>query len=263
MKRVLITGTGSGIGKACKEIFLQNGFEVIGLDINRQEECQNFRSYQVDITNFYELSKIKNELKGNNIIFDSIINVAGIHKMASFVETDLNKIKQVIDVNLMGPIAVNNLFHELLIEKGKIVIVTSEVASFDPLPFNGLYSVSKIALENYAQALRQELNLLGQKVITILPGAIETPLSKGSIDDTKCLADSTNLYKKESSKFVTITKKFMGKPLSPNKLAKKIFKVTLKKKTRLRYKIHHNFGLVLLSILPKRLQCYLIKLILK
>ena len=69
--------------------------------------------------------------------------------------------------------------------------MTSEVASLDPMPFNGLYNVSKTALDSYSQALRQELNLLGQVVITIKPGSIETPLSEGSLVDTKNLAENT------------------------------------------------------------------------
>ena len=157
---------------------------------------------------------------------------------------------------------INNKLHKYLKPKGKIIIITSEVAGFDPLPFNGLYSISKIALENYAQALRQELNLLKQKVITIMPGAIETPLQGGSLEDTTKLSENTMLYKEQSKKFLKITKKFMGTPLKPEKLAKIIYKVTNKKRNKLTYKVHRNIGLVLLNILPKRLQCFIIKKIL-
>ena len=51
----------------------------------------------------------------------------------------------------------------------------------------------------------------------------------------------------------------MGKPLKPTKVAKLIYKVTIKRKPKLSYGIHANFGLKLLNILPKRLQCYIIK----
>ena len=183
--------------------------------------------------------------------------------MASLVENEYLDLKKVIDINLLGPMLINNKLHQFLKPKGKIIIVTSEVAGFDPLPFNGLYSISKIALENYAQALRQELNLLKQKVITIMPGAIETPLQGGSLSDTAELSEKTLLYKNQSKKFLKITKKFMGTPLKPEKLAKVIYKVTIKKKNKLTYKIHRNKGLVLLNLLPKRWQCAIIKKILK
>ena len=183
--------------------------------------------------------------------------------MSSLVEDDFANIKKVIDVNLLGTMLVNNVFHSLLKKEGRVIIVTSEVASLDPLPFNGLYSVSKTALDSYSQALRQELNLLNQKVITIRPGAIETPLSQNSLVDTESLAAKTVLYKKQAHKFLGITKKFMGTPLKPFKVAKLIYKATTKKRVKLAYNIHRNIGLVLLGILPKRLQCFIIKTILK
>lgn len=262
MKHVLITGVSSGIGEKTKDIFLTNGYFVIGLDIKETNETNNFKFIKTNITNESDVLNVSNYLETNNIKLDAVINIAGIHKMSSLVEDDFNNLKKVIDINLLGPMLINNKLHKYLKPKGKILIITSEVAGLDPLPFNGLYSVSKIALENYAQALRQELNLLNQKVITIMPGAIETPLQEGSLKATSDLSDKTVLYKKQSKKFLKITKKFMGKPLKAKKLARKIYKITIKKRNKLTYKIHRNLGLVLLNLLPKRLQCMIIKKIL-
>ena len=262
MKNVLITGASSGIGKSIKDYFVNNNHKVFALDINSIPEEKNVISFKADITSKGDLNKVSTYLKENNINLDVIINVAGIHKMASLVENDYETIKKVIDVNLLGTMQVNNVFHKFLKERGRIIIVTSEVATMDPLPFNGLYTVSKNALESYAQALRQELNLLNQKVITIRPGAIKTPLSSNSLTDTDKLSKDTILYQKQAGKFLNITKKFMGTPLEPTKLGKLTYKVSMKKNPKLSYSIHRNFGLVLLSILPKRLQCYVIKLLL-
>ena len=262
MKHVLITGVSSGIGEKTKDIFLTNGYFVIGLDIKETNETNNFKFIKTNITNESDVLNVSNYIETNNIELDAVINIAGIHKMSSLVEDDFNNLKKVIDINLLGPMLINNKLHKYLKPKGKILIITSEVAGLDPLPFNGLYSVSKIALENYAQALRQELNLLNQKVITIMPGAIETPLQEGSLKATSDLSDKTVLYKKQSKKFLKITKKFMGKPLKAEKLARKIYKITIKKRNKLTYKIHRNLGLVLLNLLPKRLQCMIIKKIL-
>ena len=258
---ILITGAASGIGNAIAQTFITNGHKVYGLDIN-EVNLNNVISFKCDITDEDTLNNIKENLINKNIYLDIIINVAGIHKMVSLVESDFIQIKKLIDINLTGTMLVNNTFHELLVQNGKIVIITSEVAGFDPMPFNGLYNVSKTALESYAQALRQELNLIGQKVITIQPGAIETNLASNSINDTEQLANNTKLYKKQAKNFSNIAKKFMGKPIKTEKLAKFIYKNTTKKNPKYTYKIHHNIGLVLLNILPKKLQCAIIKLIL-
>ena len=182
--------------------------------------------------------------------------------MASLVESDYNAMKKLIDINLCGTMLVNNTFHSLLNKNGKIIIITSEVATFDPMPFNGLYTVSKTALESYAQALRQELNLINQKVITFQPGSIETPLATNSMSDTEKLASTTTLYEKQANNFLQLAQKFMGKPIKTAKLANFIYKKSIKKNPKYTYKIHRNLGLVLLNALPKRLQCFIIKLLL-
>ena len=259
MQYVLITGASSGIGKSLKDIFLQNNYHVIALDIKEIDPQDNLDSFICDITNKESLQNVKNTLDKQNIKLDYIINVAGIHMMASLVESPLEQMQRLININLNGTMSVNRIFHSLLKEKGRIIIITSEVASFDPMPFNGLYNVSKTALDTYAQALRQELNLLNQKVITFRPGAVKTPLCDSSLSGTQNLVDSTILYKKQAGKFLKLVTMFMGKPLSPTKMAKFIYKKSIKKHPKLIYKKHQNIGLVLLSILPKRWQCAIIK----
>lgn len=259
MKTVLITGAYSGVGNQLVNKFLNENYKIVALDIKDIEEKENLLFYNCNITDDNRLNEIKKDLNNKNIIFDLIINVAGIHKMASLVESDNDVLKSVINVNLVGTMLVNKTFYSLLKPKGKIIIVTSEVASFDPLPFNGLYNISKSALDCYSQALRQELNLLDQKVITIRPGAIKTPLSDNSLTDTSTLANETILYKNQAGNFLDLVKNFMGTPMEAKKLADFIYKVSIKKHNKLIYKKHTNVGLYLLSILPKRLQCYIIK----
>lgn len=258
---LLITGAASGIGKAAAEYFSQRGHAVYGIDLS-PAGINGVCCFSADITDADSLLKVKNHLQTNNIVLDAIINVAGIHMMASLVESDYRKMKQVIDVNLAGTMLVNRTFHECLAKDGRIIIVTSEVAGFDPMPFNGLYNVAKTALDSYAQALRQELNLIGQKVITIRPGAVETPLSSGSMTATQTLADTTALYAKQAKNFAGLAAKFMGTPIKPEVLAAIIYKAATTKQPKLIYKKHQNIGLVLLNTLPKRLQCAVIKLLL-
>ena len=260
---VLITGAGSGIGQAVAQYFKELGHDVYGIDV-KYGYAKNLKySFVADITSEEQLKEAKEQLILDNVELDAIINIAGIHKMASLAESDFNTMKRVIDINLCGTMLVCRVFHSILKKKGRVIIVTSEVANLDPMPFNGLYNVSKTALDCYAQALRQELNLIGQRVITIRPGAIKTPLCSGSLTDTERLANETSLYKKQAHKFLGITKKFMGTPMSPEKLSKIIYNATYKKHPKLIYQKHRNPGLVLLNLLPKRLQCSIIKALLK
>lgn len=259
---LLITGAASGIGHAATDYFIKHGHNVYGIDVVKATEQENFHGFAADITDEGSLQHVKESLRQNNIVLDAILNIAGIHKMASLVESDYAAIKQVVDVNLSGTMLVNRVFHECLAENGRIVIVTSEVAGFDPMPFNGLYNVTKTALDSYAQALRQELNLLGQTVVTVRPGAVETPLSSQSMMATQELADTTALYQKQAKNFAGLAARFMGTPIKPEVLAALIYKAATSKHPRLIYRKHQNIGLVLLNTLPKRLQCAVIKFLL-
>ena len=121
MKTILITGVASGIGKETCKYFLENNYKVIGLDIKESFKHDNLVSFIVDITNKEKLLEIKDYLFEKNIKLDAIVNIAGIHKMASLVESDYESLKKLIDINLLGTILVNNIFHSLLVKKGRIV----------------------------------------------------------------------------------------------------------------------------------------------
>lgn len=260
---LLITGAASGIGRAAVEHFIEHGHKVYGIDMSPVPERDGFHGFVVDITDEAAVLCVRDHLLAKGIVLDAVVNVAGIHKMASLVESDYNAMKRVVDINLTGAMLVNRVFHRCLRPGGRIVIVTSEVASFDPMPFNGLYSVTKTALDAYAQALRQELSLIGQSVVTIRPGAVATPLSSRSVKDTRDLAETTVLYQQQAKNFSGLAAKFMGKPIAPEKLAALIYKATTVKHPKLIYQKHRNVGLVLLNMLPKRWQCAIIRWLLR
>ncbi|MGM9857658.1 MAG: SDR family NAD(P)-dependent oxidoreductase [Bacilli bacterium] len=259
---VLITGAGNGIGKAVCEYYYNQGVNVIGVDIIFNEEAP-YTTFVADITDKTSLQTISDYLEKNNIILDAIVNIAGVFTIGSFIEHDFDKIKKVMDVNILGTMLVNQVMYNHLSKKGRIIITSSEVAPLDPMPFNGIYNVSKTAVDSYSQSLRQELNLLGQKVITIRPGAVKTNLSDGSLTKTLELTKNTVLYKEQSSKFYKLVKNFMGTPIAPSKMAKTYYKALIAKKPRYIYSKHHNLGLVLLNILPKRWQCAIVKALVK
>ena len=259
---ILVTGAASGIGRAACERFRALGHEVWALDIAPVLDSDPERGFTADITSEASMSAVADALRAAGVRLDVIVAAAGIHAMASLVEGDFEKLERLMEINLIGTMRTVHALHPLLSERGRIVIVTSEVATLDPLPFNGLYSVSKCALEAYSQALRQELNLLGQRVVTVRPGAIETPLAAGSIRATEALADSTELYKRQASRFSGIAKRFMGKPISPDRLSRVIARAALSRHPRLGYNKHRSIGLLLLNLLPKRMQCSVIRILL-
>ena len=161
---VLITGGASGIGLASALYFSERGHRVFTIDVKDAEKNTGVEHFVSDITDEDTLIGVKKALSDRDIRLDAIISVAGIHTMQSLVEGETDGMKRLIDINLFGAMLTVRVFHEMLVEKGRVIIVTSEVATYTPMPFNGLYNVSKTALDCYADALRQELNLLHFRV---------------------------------------------------------------------------------------------------
>ena len=109
---------------------------------------------------------------------DAVVNFAGVIRGGALVEIDDRDMELVLDVNIKGTFLVNKyLFPLLLLKKGRVVNISSEVAlSWLSAGFNAPYSMSKFAIEAYSAALRQELQLLDMQVVVINPGAMRTPL---------------------------------------------------------------------------------------
>ncbi|MBR2342630.1 MAG: SDR family NAD(P)-dependent oxidoreductase [Clostridia bacterium] len=261
--RVLISGGSSGVGRALCEHLANTGHEVISVDVAPFAPARGIESYTADVTSEGALSDIARDLTERDITLDAIVSLAGIHTMTSFVEGDSAEMRRVMDVNLMGAMLLVKCFYPRLAPRGRVVIVTSEVASLSPMPFNGLYSVSKAALDTYADALGKELALLGQRVITVRPGAIATPLAEGSLRSTERLAEATVLYRGASSRFLTLTRRFMGKPIAPGRVAALIARTLTAKRPRAVYSINRNLGLSLMGILPQSLSRFILRKLLK
>lgn len=262
--KVLVTGASGGIGYAVTEYLAKNGVGVYACDVREREfSSDNVTFFTLDISNPEAIEKTAEQLKNEGTEFDAIINIAGIFTIDSFIEIPLETLKKLFDVNFFGTVLVNKYFYPLLKKDGRILVTTSEVAPLEPMPFNAIYNASKTALESYTQGLRQELNLLGQKVITVRPGAFNTKLAQGSLEKTKELTDKTVLYKGQSKKFYTLVKSFMGKPQAPERIAPTYYRALTAKRPKLVYKKHLNPLLLLMNVLPKRLQCFAVKTLLK
>ena len=257
MKNILITGASGGMGKVATNYLADQGMHIYALDIKPLEEAENVTSFICDLTKKDEVKRVKEELK--NIKLDAIIHLVGTYKMDSLIEIPEESFRKIFDINFHSIYLVNKYFFELLNPNSKIVMISSELAPLDPLPFNGLYSLTKSLLEQYAVSLRQELNLLGHQVIIVRPGAIATGMIDESVTSVKEMVKDTKLYQEYVANFCKIVEANESKTVEPIKIAKLINKVLRKKKPKLLYSLNRNPKLILLSMLPKRTQLWIIK----
>ena len=193
---------------------------------------------------------------------DGIINLAGKYTMNSLVEIDYNKFEEIFKINFFGCYLINKTFLPLLAKGSRIVTITSELAPLNPLPFTGIYAITKSTLDKYCYSLRMELQLLGIDVSVIRAGAVKTNMLNASTKSLEEFCHSTKIYDYNANKFKQIVDKIETKNIPPEKLAKKVAKVLNSKKTKFAYKINANFYLRLLNIMPKKFQFWVIKKIL-
>ena len=250
------------MGQATLNKLINEGYFVYALDIKDIKEQNNVKSFKVNLRNLDEIYKVFEEIKDEGNL-DAIIHLSGTFKLDSFIEIPEEELLKVFDINFFAVYRINKVFLPLLHKNSKIIITSSEVAPLDPLPFNGIYSVSKTALEKYSESLRHELNIFDIKVILLRPGAVETDMLPKSLNDVEELEKKTTLYKENSKKFMKIVKSNEVKSIKPIKIAQLISKILKKKRPRLVYKINQNWKLKLLSALPKRMQLAIIKGLIK
>ncbi|MGM9644444.1 MAG: SDR family oxidoreductase, partial [Eubacteriales bacterium] len=175
MKNILITGVCGGMGYAAARQFAQSGFRVFGID--RRTSCDLPIDYFcADITDSTSIDEVRAKISAETEKLNAILHFAGIYNLDSLIEISEEEFVRIFNINLFGIYRVNKAFVPMLDNGGRIVITSSELAPLDPLPFTGLYAITKSAVEKYAYSLRMELNLHGISVSVIRPGAVKTDM---------------------------------------------------------------------------------------
>ena len=263
-KDILVTGCCGGMGSAiCKKLIEQN-YRVFGIDKSiTSKNSENFFQYECDVTSIESIKNTFNKIKEKTNSLFAIIHTSGIYDLDSLIEIDEERFNKIFQVNLFGVYRINKEFFPLLKNKSRIVITTSELAPLDPLPFTGLYGITKTALEKYAFSLRMELQLVGIKVVVIRPGAVKTTLLNTSTTALDKFIENTKNYSCNAIRFKKIVDSVEAKNILPEKIAQKVLISISCKKPKFIYNINRNPLLRLLNFLPAKLQVAIIGLILK
>ena len=263
MKSVVLSGVSGGMGLATAKKLIESGYHVFGLDIKApKEEIKELTFIKTDLTDLRSIEASYIEVSHKTKEIDAIISMAGIYDVNSLIEISEESFLRIFNINVFAIYRLNKIYLPLLKEKGKVIMVSSELAPLDPLPFTGLYGITKSTIEKYAYSLRMELQLLNKQVIIIRPGAVNTSLLDVSTSGIKRFSESTELYKDNAEKFMDITNKIEARKMPPERIAKLTYKILNKKKPRYVYKINRNKLLLLLNIMPDRFQNWVIKKIL-
>ena len=266
MKYVVVTGASGGMGLAVVKRLMQDGYHVFALDKNVESLSSlqgNITPLQVDLTDSDSVVRAFELVKGITQSLYAILHFAGVYVLDSLIETAEQKIEKAFDVNFFGAFRVNKAFFPLLEQGSRIVIATSELAPLAPLPFTGIYAITKSTLDKYAYSLRMEVQLKGVHVSVLRPGAVKTDMLGVSMDQLQQFCDNTQIYQCNATRFKKVVESVEAKNIAPQKVAKKVSKILFAKHPRYVYKINRNPLLLMLNALPQRWQTAIIKKILK
>jgi NAD(P)-dependent dehydrogenase (short-subunit alcohol dehydrogenase family) len=249
---------------------------VVGLDIAApQEEGQRAaapnaaepqaaaaRFLPVDLTSEAETAAAVAQLAREGFRFDAVIHHAGIYDLHSLVELPADEVQKIFAVNLFAAMRLNRLILPLLRPRARIILTSSELAPLDPLPFTGIYAITKTAVERYAQSLRMELQLLGCDVVILRPGAVKTQLLDVSTAKLDRFCETTTHYPVNAARFRKIVNSVEAKNVSPEKIAETDARILRARRPRYVYSLNRNPALRLLSALPQHLQAAILRRIL-
>ena len=183
-KVIWITGASSGIGKAVATKFAKNGW-IVAASARREnllnelkEINENIYPFPLDVT---DIDKCK--LVATNIInqfknIDICLFGTGMHDPKSEKKFNLEKVREIMEVNYFGTMNSINSIYDYFSEKknGQISIISS-VAGYRGLPAAGAYCASKAALTSFAESLNFDMQMKNVRVSLVSPGFIKTPMT--------------------------------------------------------------------------------------
>ena len=263
MNRYLITGAAGGMGRALCADLLKAGHEVWGIVRKETEEVPGFHPVIADLQSTEALEDAARKVAEEAGELDAIIHMAGVYDLDSLAEMEESAFLRDFDINVFGAFRTNRLFLPLLKEKGRIVVITSELAPLDPLPFTGIYAVTKAALEKYALSLQMELQMLGHDVVVIRPGAVDTGMLPASRRKLDLFCEKTALYRTNAARFRSIVEHIEARSIQPEALSRLVIRALTARHPKPVYTINRNPLLLLMDALPRRLQLRIIRRILR
>ncbi len=168
----LVTGASSGIGKSCAEHLAKSGYRVYGASRSSSELPMDVRDEASVRTAIADLIAREGRI-------DVVVNNAGIAVAGAVEDTSIEEAIDQFDVNFFGVLRVcRAVLPHMRERRAGCIVNIGSIAGLVAVPYQGLYSASKFALEGLSEALRLEVRPFGIRVVLIEPGDHRTSLTE-------------------------------------------------------------------------------------
>ena len=254
-KIVFITGGSSGIGRAIGEFLQEKGYTVFGTSRNpEQVKNSNIKLLALDVCNPESIHKAVAQLLAETGRIDILINNAGVGITGPIEEIPINEIKNNFETNVFGPIEVMKaVLPQMRAQRSGLIINITSIAGYMGLPYRGVYSASKGALELITEAVSMEVKGFGIQVTNVAPGDFATNIAAGRYH-APVVAGSA--YEATYGTTLAAMNEHVDSGSDPLEMAKAIYSIIQTKQPKLHYKIGaftQRFSIVLKRVLPDRM----------
>jgi NAD(P)-dependent dehydrogenase (short-subunit alcohol dehydrogenase family) len=225
-RRCFVTGAASGIGLATATLAARQGAELFLTDIDAAGLQRAVAAIEaargrvghaaaLDLRDHDAVVALATEIHNGHGSMDVVMNVAGVSTWGTIDRLSHDDWRQMIEVNLVGPISVLESFVPAMIEAGRggHVVNVSSAAGLFGLPWHAAYSASKFGLRGVSEVLRFDLRRHGIGVSLVCPGGVRTPLVE-SVNIVGVDPDSPRIRKLKA--------RFEKRAVSPEHVAAKI-----------------------------------------
>jgi NAD(P)-dependent dehydrogenase (short-subunit alcohol dehydrogenase family) len=231
---VLITGASSGVGQATARQLAQRGYQVFGTSRNpaRAEAIAGTQFLALDVREDESVAACVAAVIEQTGRLDVLFNNAGYEQAGAIEEVSIEEAKAQFETNVFGILRMNKavLPHMRAKRSGKIVNMSS-VAGVFSVPFLGVYSSTKFAVEAITEALRIEVAPLNIHVSLFEVDALHTPMMDNRLRPVTPIED----YAVWRERMLGELRAFEDQGHSADKVAAQIVKIIESPKPRLRY----------------------------
>lgn len=250
---ILITGITSGFGRAMAARLSADGHKVYGTFRKESERLEGVTYIRADVGSEDDCRAAVDTVVEAEGRIDVFINNAGMGIGGPLEFCSLESAEKQMDVNWMGMVRFLHFVLPVMRKQGSgRILCFSSIGGLMGLPFQGLYSASKFAIEGYCEALRMEVKSFGIDVILIEPGDFATSFTaqRQSVSDP----EAYKVYRTYAESLSSIENDEQG-GLKPEYLARKISRIVTCRRPAYSYVIstfEQYLSTVLKRILPAR-----------
>ncbi len=253
-KVVLITGGSSGIGKAIGEFLFHKGFTVYGTSRNPEKIANSlFPLIALDVRNVESIKHAIEKIISISKRIDVVINNAGVGITGPIEEISTEEIKNNFETNFFGPIEViKAVLPQMREQNSGLIINITSIAGYMGLPYRGVYSASKGALEIITESISMEVKNFGVDIVNVAPGDFATNIASGRYHAPIVKGSA---YEKPYGNTLKQMDEHVDSGSNPDEMAMAIYQIINDKNPKLHYKVGafmQKFSIVLKRILPDR-----------